>query len=155
MHRTHRWALRSLREFINGDNGSQAVRVTRRRDFAMILLLTFIFPHASHGPLLAIDRWLLRITAGLIIEALRVVTGMGPCCGDLLGSSQSSPCFCAFGGRLCHQLYGIIQGGVFPDLRKEAADFVNKQPFFGIAVGGSLGADKVSFGDGGDGPAAK
>lgn len=27
MHRTHRWALRSLREFINGDDGSQAVRV--------------------------------------------------------------------------------------------------------------------------------
>lgn len=41
------------------------------------------------------------------------------------------------------QLYGIIQGGVFPDLRKEATAFVNKHPFFGIAVGGSLGATKV------------
>lgn len=41
------------------------------------------------------------------------------------------------------QLYGIVQGGVYPDLRKEAVEFVNQAPFFGIAVGGSLGADKV------------
>lgn len=39
-------------------------------------------------------------------------------------------------------LYGIIQGGVYPDLREEAADFVNSQPFFGHAIGGSLGANK-------------
>lgn len=39
-------------------------------------------------------------------------------------------------------LYGITQGGVYPDLRKESADFVNSKPFFGHAVGGSLGADK-------------
>lgn len=45
--------------------------------------------------------------------------------------------------RCGRQLYGIVQGGVYPDLRKEAVDFVNKAPFFGIAVGGSLGADKV------------
>ena len=43
------------------------------------------------------------------------------------------------------QLYGIVQGGVYPDLRKEAVDFVNTAPFFGIAVGGSLGADKVQY----------
>lgn len=36
-----------------------------------------------------------------------------------------------------------MQGGIFPDLRKEAVAFVNNHPFFGIAVGGSLGADKV------------
>jgi queuine tRNA-ribosyltransferase len=40
------------------------------------------------------------------------------------------------------KLYGIIQGGVYPDLRKESCDYVNSQPFFGHAVGGSLGADK-------------
>jgi queuine tRNA-ribosyltransferase len=39
-------------------------------------------------------------------------------------------------------LYGIIQGGVYPDLRQEGADFVNSQDFFGHAIGGSLGADK-------------
>ncbi|CBJ25973.1 similar to queuine tRNA ribosyltransferase, putative [Ectocarpus siliculosus] len=66
MHRTHRWAMRSLREFIDGDDGTQA-------------------------------------------------------------------------------LYGIIQGGVYPDLRNEAVEFVNKAPFFGIAVGGSLGADKATM----------
>lgn len=40
------------------------------------------------------------------------------------------------------RLYGIIQGGVYPDLRKEGCDFVNSQPFFGHAIGGSLGASK-------------
>jgi queuine tRNA-ribosyltransferase len=39
-------------------------------------------------------------------------------------------------------LYGIIQGGVYEDLRQESCDFVNSQPFFGHAVGGSLGASK-------------
>ena len=42
-------------------------------------------------------------------------------------------------------LYGIIQGGVYEDLRDESADFMNKNPFFGIAIGGSLGADKASM----------
>jgi queuine tRNA-ribosyltransferase len=42
-------------------------------------------------------------------------------------------------------LYGITQGGVYPDLRKESADFVNSLPFFGHAVGGSLGANKAQM----------
>ncbi len=44
-------------------------------------------------------------------------------------------------------LYGIIQGGVYQDLRRIAAEFVNSQPFFGHAVGGSLGADKDQMHD--------
>ncbi len=44
-------------------------------------------------------------------------------------------------------LYGIIQGGVYPDLRCIAADFVNNQPFFGHAIGGSLGAEKEQMYD--------
>mmetsp|Transcript_23401 Transcript_23401/g.35167 ORF Transcript_23401/g.35167 Transcript_23401/m.35167 type:complete len:521 (+) Transcript_23401:62-1624(+) len=60
MRMSHRWALRSLAEFIRGDDGSQA-------------------------------------------------------------------------------LYGIIQGGVYDDLRVESAEFINSQPFFGTAIGGSLG----------------
>jgi len=39
-------------------------------------------------------------------------------------------------------LYGIIQGGVYPDLRTESCDFVNSEDFFGHAIGGSLGASK-------------
>lgn len=42
-------------------------------------------------------------------------------------------------------LYGITQGGVYPDLRRVSADFVNSLPFFGHAVGGSLGADKTQM----------
>lgn len=39
-------------------------------------------------------------------------------------------------------LYGIIQGGIWPHLRNESTDFVNSLPFFGHAIGGSLGASK-------------
>ena len=38
-------------------------------------------------------------------------------------------------------LYGILQGGVYEDLRREAADFVVTRPFFGHAIGGCLGVD--------------
>ncbi len=36
-------------------------------------------------------------------------------------------------------LYGIIQGGVYHDLRKISAEYVASRPFFGTAVGGCLG----------------
>ncbi|MGL5784924.1 MAG: tRNA guanosine(34) transglycosylase Tgt [Alphaproteobacteria bacterium] len=39
-------------------------------------------------------------------------------------------------------LYGIVQGGVYPDLRALSAQFVSSHPFFGHAIGGSLGAHK-------------
>lgn len=39
-------------------------------------------------------------------------------------------------------LYGIIQGGVYEDLRQNSIDFVNDNDFFGHAIGGSLGANK-------------
>jgi len=42
-------------------------------------------------------------------------------------------------------LYGIVQGGVYPDLRAESANFVSSQPFFGHAIGGSLGASKAQM----------
>lgn len=45
------------------------------------------------------------------------------------------------------KLYGIVQGGVYPDLRKESVEFVNSHPFFGHAVGGSLGANKQEMYD--------
>ena len=44
-------------------------------------------------------------------------------------------------------IYGIIQGGIYEDLRKESADFVNSQEFFAHAIGGSLGADKNQMHD--------
>ena len=52
--------------------------------------------------------------------------------------------------KLPHQrqaLYGIIQGGVYADLRKESCDFVNNEDFFGHAIGGSLGANKEQMYD--------
>ncbi len=42
-------------------------------------------------------------------------------------------------------LYGIIQGGIYPELREESCAFVNEQPFFGHAIGGSLGATKEAM----------
>jgi queuine tRNA-ribosyltransferase len=48
----------------------------------------------------------------------------------------------------CSQaLYGIVQGGVYEDLRKRSADFVNENPFFASAVGGTLGATKQQMYD--------
>ena len=44
-------------------------------------------------------------------------------------------------------LYGIIQGGVYRDLRDESAAFINKHAFFGTAIGGSLGASKTDMHD--------
>lgn len=45
------------------------------------------------------------------------------------------------------RLYGIVQGGIYEDLRTTACDFINNQPFFGNAVGGSLGANKEQMYD--------
>lgn len=39
-------------------------------------------------------------------------------------------------------LYGIIQGGIYPDLRKRSAEFVSENPFFATAIGGTLGSTK-------------
>jgi queuine tRNA-ribosyltransferase len=40
-------------------------------------------------------------------------------------------------------LYGIIQGGIYEDLRDESIQFnINSNNFFGLAIGGSLGSSK-------------
>jgi queuine tRNA-ribosyltransferase len=41
-------------------------------------------------------------------------------------------------------LFGIVQGGVFPDLRKGSAEFIASLPFPGVAIGGlSVGETKL------------
>lgn len=48
-----------------------------------------------------------------------------------------------FGSSGEQRLYGIVQGGVYEDLREESIDFnLNKIDTFGIAIGGSLGSSK-------------
>ncbi len=44
-------------------------------------------------------------------------------------------------------LMGVIQGGVYEDLRRQSAEFIASRPFFGHAVGGSLGAEKEQMYD--------
>ena len=44
-------------------------------------------------------------------------------------------------------LYSVIQGGTYEDLRALSADFSNDQPFFGQAIGGSLGASSTQMQD--------
>jgi queuine tRNA-ribosyltransferase len=39
-------------------------------------------------------------------------------------------------------LYGIIQGGIYDDLRRESVQFVSNNDFFGQAIGGSLGGTR-------------
>ncbi len=41
-------------------------------------------------------------------------------------------------------MFGIVQGGKFPDLREEGARFISSLPFFGFGIGGSFGE---SYGD--------
>ena len=36
-------------------------------------------------------------------------------------------------------MYGVIQGAHFEDLRHISTDYVNSRPFFGVAIGGSMG----------------
>lgn len=44
-------------------------------------------------------------------------------------------------------LYGVVQGGVYEDLRRISADYVASRPFFGTAVGGCLGgSDEEMYG---------
>jgi len=40
------------------------------------------------------------------------------------------------------KIFGIIQGGVYNDLRQQSTKFVNDLPVFGIAIGGALGKNK-------------
>jgi tRNA-guanine transglycosylase len=40
-------------------------------------------------------------------------------------------------------LYGIVQGGVFEDLRKESSRYIGNLPFDGFAIGGSFGEGKM------------
>lgn len=43
-------------------------------------------------------------------------------------------------------LFGIVQGGVFPDLREESARFISDLPFPGLAIGGlSVGETKAEM----------
>jgi queuine tRNA-ribosyltransferase len=44
-------------------------------------------------------------------------------------------------------IYGIIQGGIYGDLRRESAQFVSENNFFGQAIGGSLGGTKEQMGE--------
>lgn len=46
-----------------------------------------------------------------------------------------------------NKLYGIIQGGIYKDLRDRSVDFVNENDFYGFAIGGSLGKTKEEMYD--------
>jgi queuine tRNA-ribosyltransferase len=39
-------------------------------------------------------------------------------------------------------VYGIVQGGIYPDLRQESSAYTRDRDFFGTAIGGSLGGNK-------------
>ncbi len=40
-------------------------------------------------------------------------------------------------------LFGIVQGGLFEELRKESAQFIGKLPFDGFGIGGSFGKNEM------------
>ncbi|HMQ29611.1 MAG TPA: tRNA guanosine(34) transglycosylase Tgt [Chloroflexaceae bacterium] len=43
------------------------------------------------------------------------------------------------------RLFGIVHGGVFPDLRRASAETIGAMGFDGLCIGGSLGADKAQM----------
>ncbi|MCX7790337.1 MAG: tRNA guanosine(34) transglycosylase Tgt [Chloroflexaceae bacterium] len=45
------------------------------------------------------------------------------------------------------RLFGIVHGGVFPDLRRESAETLGGMGFDGLCIGGSLGANKEQMYD--------
>lgn len=51
-------------------------------------------------------------------------------------------CIKEFGKGKNQAMFGIVQGGEWKDLREESARFISSLPFFGIAIGGSLGRSK-------------
>ncbi len=64
---------------------------------------------------------------------------------DVILGSKATP---GSGSDLPQWLYGIIQGGVFKDLREESAKFISQLPFDGIAIGGvSVGESKKQMRD--------
>ncbi|MBK9713976.1 MAG: tRNA guanosine(34) transglycosylase Tgt [Kouleothrix sp.] len=42
-------------------------------------------------------------------------------------------------------LFGIVHGGVFPNLRQASAEYLAALPFDGLCIGGSLGGDKTQM----------
>lgn len=39
---------------------------------------------------------------------------------------------------IAQEMYGIVQGGPYEDLRRESAEFVESRDFFGVGIGGAL-----------------
>jgi queuine tRNA-ribosyltransferase len=44
-------------------------------------------------------------------------------------------------------VYGIMQGGIYEDLRQESAEYTRSRDFFGTAIGGSLGGSRAQMVD--------
>jgi queuine tRNA-ribosyltransferase len=53
--------------------------------------------------------------------------------------------FARLNGDSRQAMYGIVQGGTFEDLRRESAAWTCDRPFFGTAVGGTLGGTKAQM----------
>lgn len=42
-------------------------------------------------------------------------------------------------------LFGIVHGGIYPDLRRQSAEYISSLPFDGVCIGGSLGSHKAQM----------
>ncbi|MEM5777660.1 MAG: tRNA guanosine(34) transglycosylase Tgt [Candidatus Aenigmatarchaeota archaeon] len=54
---------------------------------------------------------------------------------------------CLEAKRSNNALYGIVQGGIYRDLREESAKFIGSQSFEGFGIGGDLGKTKDEMGN--------
>lgn len=116
MERTHSWAKRSLVEF-------------DKRPVNENLLVSQLASRPE-----------LRAGAGPLA---RLVASNGG--GSARSFAQTPPERVKFlgGFNKDQRLFGVIQGGLFKDLRQQSAKFISSLPFFGLAIGGvSVGETK-------------
>jgi queuine tRNA-ribosyltransferase len=127
----------TFRSYIDGSVHSlspeSSIQVQYKLGADLVVVLDECTPFHAHRSYTAASmrrshRWALR--------SLREFRRLGCAAPRPVGGSDG-------GSGTPQALYGIVQGGVFEDLREESASFVNQYPFFGAAIGGSLGPDKA------------
>lgn len=60
-------------------------------------------------------------------------------------SKRSLEFFYNYSKKYNQKIYGIVQGGIYSDLRQISAKFISNMPFFGQAIGGTLGQNKAQM----------
>jgi queuine/archaeosine tRNA-ribosyltransferase len=116
MQRTHRWALRCLKEFYKTRMNADSNADKRRYNFSTRIHTDSIYQNNRPNKLPESSNRIFNQNSGNNLNLHRSASNQ--------------------------VMFGIVQGGEYEDLRKESAKFINSLPFFGFGIGGSLGKSK-------------